>query len=718
MKQMKKLVVVMVCAVFLLSSLSACGISADADNAGLSMADDVAAFAQAIDMDYAYDLAYKLGYDTELADNELGWRSAGSDAEHRTADYLVREMEAIGLTDVEKVGVPVDKFQFHDARLTVEGTDIDLMPAAYQCSGTDEDGITAQIIDAGTGTETDYAEIGDVTGKIVLVQVDQANVSWIDGYIRMADAQGAAAIITYANSGYGEVSEDSINVQDICCEDLLPTVAISYKQAEKIKETIEAENRMATLLVDVDFEKDAGISYNVVGKIKGKSSAQQIILASHYDKYWYGFQDNCCAVSLNMAVAKALIESGYQPENDIVIVAHGAEEWGASGSQFDWAIGSWGMMEAKPDWASKTICMLNTELPGYSMGLEELNIIAVPEYQALASKLIAKSGLVTTYGNVRLSTEVTDVSNMEDGVSYRHHGIPYMLNGGVGGTFGAERYHTQFDDADTYDEDAMKTNIHWYGAFSIYLDKMPAMELDMTATCDDLAENLNDEIAEAAGVDVKAYKASIAAFREAAEAHNAKIAALNDAYEEAMAAEDEAKIADLRAQGKALNQISLTAFKAIQNGFLKADDTDVYLGHLPTNRNIACLQGALAALDDEALWTEDGDGALDIIFNLNAYHDWSYYFFGQKVGYDTLTQYDENFVDNDNTYWGTDWLYPVVYVADTSYALYQADALGETPDYAGAKAVYQEALEQSYQDVVDYCAAEMQTMAEITEMLQ
>lgn len=712
----KRLLGIVAVLALLVMTFSGCG--QKGVNSDLSMADDVQAYADAIDMEYAYDLAYELGYNMDLADNELGWRSAGSDAEHKTADYLMKEMEKIGLVDVEKVGVTVDKFQFNDSSLTIEGTDINLMPAAYQCSGTDEDGITAEIVNVKTGTESDYAEIGDVTDKIVLVQVDQSNVSWIDGYIRCAAEQNAVAIVTYANSGYGEVSEDSINVQDICCDDIIPTVAISYNQAKEIKKAIKAGNNQATLMVDVDFEKGTGTTYNVVGKIKGKSSDQQIILGSHYDKYWYGFQDNCCAVSLTFAVAKAMIESGYQPENDILVVAHGAEEWGASDSQFDYTTGAWGMIEANPDWASKTICMINTELPGYSMGLDELSIIAVPEYQAMASRLVAESGLVVEYGDIKLSSEVTDVSNMEDGVSYRHHGVPYMLNGGVGGSFSTERYHTIFDDADTYDEDAMKTNIHWYGAFSIYMDKMPAMELDMTATCDDLEENLNDDIAKAAGVDINEYKDEVSKLREAAKAHNEKIAALNEAYEEAVAEGDENAIADLREEGKALNQISLKAFKEIQNQFMKADDVDVYLGHSPVNTNAELLQAAIEQLDNEVLWSEDGNGALDIIFNLNASHDWGYYYFGKDVADSIVEQYDAEKTDRSKLYWGTDWLYPVIYVGETSYNLYMADATGETPDYDGAKAVYKKALEETYGHIVDYCSQEIEGMGIVSEILK
>ena len=716
----KRIVSIIAVMMLVVMTFAGCGNKGPQIESDLSMADEVQAFTDAIDAQYAYDLGYELAYNMEWADNELGWRTAGSDAEHRTADFLMEEMEKIGLQDVQKVGTPTDVFQFNDSSLTIEGTEIDLMPAAYQCSGTDADGITAEIVDVAGGYEYDYMEVGDVKGKIVLAKVDQANEAWIDGYIRCAYEQGAAAIVTWANSGYGEVSEDSINVQDICCEDLIPTVAISANQAKEIKAAIEAGNNMATLKVDVVYaDDDSGTTYNVVGKIPGKSGDQQIVLASHYDKYWYGFQDNCTAVSLTFAVAKAMIDSGYVPENDILVVAHGAEEWGAADSQFDWTTGAWGMIEANPDWAKKTICMINTELPSWIPENKTLNIITVPEYRTMTENLITESGLVAPFGDVIMSEEVTNVSNMEDGVSYRWHGVPYILNGGVGGDFGTQRYHTHFDDPDTYYEPAMQTNIQWYGAFAIYMDKMPAMELDITTTCDELEANLNDEIAKAAGVDVAAYKAELAKLKEAAAAHNAKIADVNARYEAAVAegASDE-EIAALRAEGNKLDAVSLKAFQEIQVQYLKADDCDVYMGHPQVNTNIELLQGTLDALDKEVLWGEEGDGALDIAFNMNSYHDWYYYYFGEVVGDGSASQYDAEFVPEENLYWGKDRLAKVTYVGDTTYDLYMADYNGETPDIEGAKAVYQDALDEAYGWVADYCEQEVEGMQKIAKILK
>ena len=51
------------------------------------------------------------------------------------ADYIAAQMESIGL-EVEKVPVTVDKWQFNDASLTMEGTDISIMPASYAASSS------------------------------------------------------------------------------------------------------------------------------------------------------------------------------------------------------------------------------------------------------------------------------------------------------------------------------------------------------------------------------------------------------------------------------------------------------------------------------------------------------------------------------------------------------------------------------------------------------
>lgn len=243
-----------------------------------SYKDSITSYVNAIDMDYAYSLAETLSTDTSLHDNELGFRTSGSDAENRAAEYIASEMEKIGLQNVTLDPITVDKWQFNGARLTLDGVNLVLQPVSYMVNGTDAEGITAEIVDCGTGFASDY-EGKDVEGKIALVGVDQYNESWIDGYMYEAYEHGAIALVTYDLDGYGRYSDDNHQIQDVCAEDVMPTVIITMNEYKKLATEIEKGYNICTLTVDSEMEINGGTSYNVIGYIPGKNHDQQIIFA-------------------------------------------------------------------------------------------------------------------------------------------------------------------------------------------------------------------------------------------------------------------------------------------------------------------------------------------------------------------------------------------------------------------------------------------------------
>ena len=694
------------------------GYTASEVTSDLSMAEDVKTFYDNVDLKYAYDLTYELAYnDDELVDGPLGWRSAGSDAEHRTADFLQKEMEKIGLQNVDKVGVPCDKFQFNDSQLTIADTDIDIKPASYQCNGTGTEGLEAEIVDVGTGLEADY-EGKDVEGKIVLADVDQKDVSWIDGYIRQAHEKGAAAIVTYATKGYGQANKDTANVQDICCSDLIPTCAISVNQATKIKEAIKGGKNKAKLMLDAVLEDDGGTTYNVVGMIPGESHDQRIIISGHYDKYWYGFQDDCAAIGLVYGVAKSMVDSGYKPKNDIVFIAHGGEEWGVTGSQFDWTVGAWGMIKEKEDWQRSTLAMINCELPAFKVEGNQIAIGAVPEFRTIAEKLISETGLVVTAGDVSMDTKAFDTTTMEDGVSYRWHGVPYFINSFEDEKFLYDNYHTDADNKDTYDEATFQTNINWYGALAMYMDAEPALEIDFTQTAKDLGENLNEEVAKEAGVDAEVYKKAVSDLDAKAKARNEKISDINDKYETAVKDGDDEAAQKLREEGAALNKESMEAFQKIQDDFLKDDDFQIFYGHKSMNTNIELLKGVLAGLDKKELWAEDEEsGALDNAWQINAVHDYNYCIFSKDVADTVVDLYSPDYV-TENDYWGWKKQVPVVHVGEATYALNQVSE-DENPDvdWEAMKKIYQDEMDKHLGDIKKLSDKEIEDMGALTEML-
>lgn len=699
-----KLLAVVLVLTLVLGTLAGCGSKKEKS----VYVDMVTSYQDAVDMEWAYDVTYKLAYDEELGGCH-GFRTAGSDYEHKAADYLADLMKEIGLEDVEKVGVDVDKWQFDDASLTIKGTDINFVPASYAQNGTDADGITAEIVNAGTGLAEDYEGL-DVEGKIVLVGVDQYD-TWIDTYIHEAYLQGAAALVTYDIGGYAQASDDIRNMQDVCTNDYLPTVSLSANEGKQIKKAIKAGNNQCTLKVDNVVTPGEGTSYNVVGKIKGKSSEQQILVTAHYDKYFYGFQDDCVAIANVLAIGKAMKDSGYVPENDIVFVCHGAEEWGASGTCYDYTTGAWEMINtAHPEWAGKTLAMFNFELSGFHPGYDEMTIATIPEFGAIVSDYANNelSDLADTGAYDGVSGEYEAVGTMEDGVSYRFAGVPYFLNGGgISDEFTAQKYHTEADDETTYDETVLQQNINVYGGMIIEMDQNPALEIDLTAMASWLEESYDEDWAAKAGADTDSFMAELESFKATAQEMYDEAVRINTEYEAAFTEGDEDAMAKLRTEGTALNAVSLEAFGIAQKEFLAmASSEEILTRHEGAVQTLDLLQGIIDAANEGAIWAEDEEsGAGDMAWQLNGMVEYGYFIFTPEG----VRMTEANYFD-DGVYWGTDKTIPFVDTAEGTLALvYDEDTEAAIP-------VFQRELDEFLPNLNGYIDREIEGMKQINAL--
>ena len=676
--------------------------------------DAIDAYVNEIDMDYAYDFTKTLSLDPSLHDNSLGFRTSGSDAEHRTADYLAEKMEEIGLKNVEKIPVTVDKWQYNDASLTIDGTDIDLMPVSYMVNGTDDKGITAEIVDCGTGFAEDY-EDKDVKGKIALVGVDQYNESWIGGYIYEAYEHGAKALVTYDLDGYGRYSDDDHQIQDVCAEDVMPTAIITMSEYKRIKKALDEGHNKANLVIDSVMEEGKGTSYDVVGYIPGKSHDQQIIFAGHYDMYFTGFQDDCSAIGTIMSMAKTMIDSGYVPENDIVVVAHGAEEWGATGTEFDWTRGAYELINnVHPEWASKTLALFNFELDAFDDGGDTFMITSVPEYATLVKNLVDEGvldGAVKDYEK-GISAETFDTTTMEDGISYRGAGVPYFLNttdtcsGSTSEdgeyTWSQLHYHTESDNTDTYSEKVMKANIAVFGSIAIAIDQLPAMTLDMQATIDDLSESFNEDLAEEAGVSKEDWENALAVFQKKVDALNAEGKDINERYVKAVSSK--ADVEAIREEGKAYNKKVLELFKYVQDNFVGiVFSSDVVMKHVGYQNNIEYMDEVIDDLKDNKV-----SDALDVAYQLNGLCEYNYYLFSPNAAA-KIDAHADKAVDN-NKWWGNDKGF---YFTNTKEATASLLKKEDGDDVSEEIKVYEDARAQQLNYYKDSLEKEIQAMEKI-----
>ncbi|MBC8568518.1 M28 family peptidase [Mogibacterium sp. NSJ-24] len=611
--------------------------------------------------DEAEDVAYKLAYDEELWDDSTGFRTAGSDAEHRAADYLAEEFEKIGLSDVKKEPVTVDKWQFNEAYMNISYSDkngqkkelnIDDM-VSYAAQGTKQlggDYSSLGIVDMGTGTEAEYQayyeenDCTDMSGKIVLVGVDQWNEVWIDGPYMEAAVQGAEAIVSYSVGGYAQYDEDTINIQDICAPDMkMPCTSISKNEAEKIQKILKSgKNISAELYVDNEVGSQNGTSYNVTGTIKGtENTGQRIIVAGHYDKYFYGFEDDCTAVGLATGIAKAIIDSGYQPANDIVFIAHGAEEWGRFDTSTDWAIGSWEMITtAHPQWQGSTLALINFEMPSVD-SFNDVGIMRTSYELGEIGNTLFSSGLINEVDS--FYKDGVEVKNDDqelprtDCISYQFNGVPAFMPRQEDKTeWSQNRYHTPKDD-DNVDDDKgdgvhskelLEYQLSLYSALAMYIDGTPALALDFNSRCDDFEAAIEDTEKYASKESVAAYKDALEELRESAQENLAAAKDINSDYEKAYREDDKEAMKAAREKGTEHNTKALAAFKYVQDQFMGlADYGDIELHHKGLQNNLDLYTGVVDAISDGEITEDD----VWLASEINGYYEYYAYLYSDEV---------------------------------------------------------------------------------------
>ena len=577
-------------------------------------------YLDAVDTGWAYGLAMEIIDSDEYWDNRLGDRQSGSDAEHRTAEKIESIMGEIGLEDVTKDAVRVDRIQAGNSGIILEGDDREIMLHAYQTRWTQPGGLKADVVDVGEGTLEDYEGL-DVKGKIVLFDIDQRANWWIGTPVIQAREMGAAAVLANSNAGFSEIETNAFNANDFCGPADLPTASITPEDAAYVRNMMVDGVINATLTIENEYSQD-GESYNVWGTIKGKDSSEAIMFGAHYDAYYRSFQDDTIAWTGVLAIAKAMVDSGRQPERDMVFCLHGAEEWGESDTAYDWAIGSYRQIfEARPEWQGKILSFINFELPAYEYGSYTYTQSAPESYAMLReyteSDVSPKPAGVYEEG---ILAEGYQTYTYSDDFSYYIAGVPSFINGflidvkseeGDAWDFYRNYYHTNYDTENTYNEAVFDWQLKFYGVLGLYIDDTPALKLDFTDQAERLRDSLHEEFALSAGADTEAYLDAVDAYSEAAAGLAAKVADVNGRYE-AAGTDDERYV--IMAEGRALNAANLAIFRKTQDYLLGLSAEEPIVPHEWYQNNVTLISGAIALLEegevqaaaDEIAWAING----------------------------------------------------------------------------------------------------------------
>ena len=585
-----------------------------------------------LDIEASYNLAKQMeAYRTNPV---LGYRPAGSKAEFETGEMLKSYMEDLGLSNVRKDEIKVDGWEFEKAVLAyadAAGERQEVQLGAYQTDFVTKGAETFQVVYVGKGGEKDYAD-KDVTGKIVLAEINQRDEWWINFPVYQAHEKGAKALIAVQIGGYGQVDEKALNAQDIAGPPEAAAFSMSFEDSEKLKACLDEKGEI-TVTLDASSRVMRDVStYNILGEIPGRRSDRMILLSAHYDSYFSGFQDDNTAVAMMLGIARAFIKMGYQPENTWVFCAMAAEEWGIADSKYDWSTGAYAeVFNVHPEWAGKVIGDFNFELPALSNGNLD-GIRCTYEYKDFfEDTLKALPALSPAYPEGVLVS--TPIETWSDDFSVAISGIPSMVNEFSAGSFMTTHYHSQYDSDEYYNEAAYRFHHELYGLLLMHLDRQSVAPLNFAEVFEQASASLDVLMCQKSGSRVTALLNLLGQTEEVAEEVYDRIYDINEAGVDSE-------------QCREAENILLKVFKMAQDKFVRLtwEDAVVFPQEAAQN-NLRHLKKAIRALKRK---TPDAEAAFEALYEID---NNAYAFQFSKQVYERFTDYvlDQN---SDRLQWG------------------------------------------------------------------
>jgi hypothetical protein len=278
--------------------------------------------------------------------------------------------------------------------------------------------------------------------------------------------------------------------------------------------------------------------------------------------------------------------------------------------------------------------------------------------------------------------------------------------------FYEEIYHSQYDNADTYNENVMNFNIQYYGALAMYIDQTPALYLDFTAQYDRILASMDEDVMTEAGADVAAFTAALEELKTAAQAMADQVTTVNAAYLEAREAGDTAQMETLWSQGKALTDQNLAAFEYAQKHLLGLMYERPIVPHEAPQENITLCETIV-----DLLKTGDVQTAVDeYAWSVNNVLEWYAMYFSPEVIaiQDDMLWGEDN---QDNLYWGTGIGFTKADVDEATRSLFvRYDDQGG--DFSQEIAVYEASIQTQKDLLVELSSEETSSMLALADLLK
>lgn len=373
---------------------------------------------------------------SELADNLRaiclpGGRLSGSPNGHRAEQLVADKLREYGLRNVHLE--PFEMTSWYDRETTVTVLDdpprvLEGATALANTLSTPTEGVSAELVDLGKGSEEDYAaHDGDVTGKFLLTRGRNPRAR---DKMSLALQHGAAGLVILG-------PPDREPIVGNCHVEPRPEPAVVVRNGDG-KALAERLGDGETLRLNIKIDAESWLCRpnNVVAEIPGSGALAKevVIVCAHLDS-WHlaeGAIDNGNGATAVLETARALAGVNWRPERTVRFIWFMGEEHGLHGSK--------AYVRDHDDELDDIVAVINLDMPGSPRTLSCFGHPELMEFLESVGQELA--GYEITMKNSAAK------GSFSDHAPFMRQGVATMCLWGELGP-GVKHYHST---KDTYDQ--------------------------------------------------------------------------------------------------------------------------------------------------------------------------------------------------------------------------------------------------------------------------
>jgi hypothetical protein len=519
--------------------------------------------------------------------------------------------------------------------------------------GNSADGktLTAVVLDAGKGTSAQFSALGDLTGKIMLVQRDDDMQGWPNVPLEEAEIHGAAAVVFY---GY----YDGFPLKDGIKQDVvgghIPALSISINSADQIKLLLQTgEVRLSISghadLIDYRHAQGTNVAAYMIGS---KYPDEYVIFSAHIDNWWGVASDDtsgiACVLEYARVFSTARASGLFNNERTLVFCSFDGEEYGGpDNSLYNWLIGSYEWVKAHGDIVDRTVIDLN------------LDMVCIPKHSGkywFEQSADINGAVKSAIDDLGVGGQVgyyNPAYSWVDAWSFHAKGGPSSVNAWWV-VNQDEIYHTPLDDLNYASIEPMKILLRIYTLLGMRASNALVLPINILNMADYAQGYLTSDGALASkdcGYFTQAQSA-LDKLKAEVTAVNSYAASLTSAY---AAAKTDGQRAAIQAKVEKLNDALYVARKTVNVWTMGEGGTmgswDVFPREHQYSHDISAVNTVLASLAKGRV--SAALGALETVFGM----EWGHYV--SNATYNWILDW----MVNDQMYWGGAWGQEQAYVS-------------------------------------------------------